>query len=301
MGSADAAHQLLRYWISQHKSDFDPDATGSFEATLAHSIQNISTSPGVCSCNVLVTPRLQNNYGTLNGGCMAALACIVAGTALDTVSARSGVVASSSIDYMSAMPGNAVVEVLAKVSAGIPSCHFHVSSRMPGGIPAAQRCCTCAIKLTYYCLVHHNRSSKRNEQTHILLQSPTTLLLWMSRYKMPNPRGLLRRDVTQSKHLMAFAQKHHHTYTMQQQQHGLQCNDCSRVLKALHTRLKMSYLKIQTKSILRLLWQKPRAQLLHMLPVLQRLLKQLLRSYSMQQRLCCIQLLIQLQATPAKR
>ena len=148
MGSSDAAHQLLQYWISRHKSEFDPDATSSFEATVAHSIQNVETSPGVCSCNVLVTPRLQNNYGTLNGGCMAALACIVAGTALDTISARSGIVASSSIDYMSAMPGHAVVEVLAKVSAGIPSHQPYMSSGMPGGIPAAQRCCTCVMKLT---------------------------------------------------------------------------------------------------------------------------------------------------------
>ena len=127
MGSSDAAHQLLQYWISRHKSEFDQGATNSFEATLAHSVQNVNTSPGVCSCNVLVTPRLQNNYGTLNGGCMAALACIVAGTALDTISARSGISASNSIDYMSAMPGNAVVEVLAKVSAGIPSCQHYVS------------------------------------------------------------------------------------------------------------------------------------------------------------------------------
>lgn len=118
MGSADVAHQLLQYWISRHNSEFQADATNSFEATVAHSLQNVSTGLGVCSCTILITPRLQNNYGTLNGGCMAALACIVAGTALETVSARSGIVASSSMDYLSAMPGNAVVEVVAKVSAG---------------------------------------------------------------------------------------------------------------------------------------------------------------------------------------
>ena len=118
MGSAEAADQLLRYWISRHKSDFATDATHSFEATVAHSVQDINTGIGTCSCSVLVTPRLQNNYGSMNGGCMAALACIVASTALETISARSGIVASSSMDYLSAMPGNAVVEVLAKVSAG---------------------------------------------------------------------------------------------------------------------------------------------------------------------------------------
>lgn len=116
--SAELAHQLLQYWISRHKAEFDPDATNSFEATVAHSIENVSTKLGVCSCKLLITPRLQNNYGTMNGGCMAALACVVASTALETMSARSGVTTSSSMDYLSAMPGNAVVEVLATVSAG---------------------------------------------------------------------------------------------------------------------------------------------------------------------------------------
>lgn len=122
MGSADAAQQLLQYWIREHKPDFQPDATNSFEATVANSVQNVSTSLGLCSCTFLVTPRLQNNYGTLNGGCMAALACVVAGAALESVSARSGTPAGCSTEYMSAMPGNAVVEVLAKVSAGTGYC-----------------------------------------------------------------------------------------------------------------------------------------------------------------------------------
>jgi hypothetical protein len=50
---------------------------------------------------------------------MAALVCIVAGAALETVSARSGIVTSSSIDCLIAMPGDAVVEVVANVRTGI--------------------------------------------------------------------------------------------------------------------------------------------------------------------------------------
>lgn len=119
MGSAEKASGLLHYWIGQHRPEFDLDATSSFEATVAHSIQEITTDIGVCSCKLLVTPRLQNNYGGLNGGCMAGLVCIMAGAALETVSARSGIVTSSSIDCLSAMPGDAVVEVVAKVRTGI--------------------------------------------------------------------------------------------------------------------------------------------------------------------------------------
>ena len=118
MGSVEKASALLHYWIGQHRPDFDPDATSSFEATVAHSIQEITTDVGICSCKLLVTQRIQNNYGGLNGGCMAALTCIMAGAALETVSARSGVVTSSSLDCLSAMPGDAIVQVIAKVSAG---------------------------------------------------------------------------------------------------------------------------------------------------------------------------------------
>lgn len=135
MGSPEKANALLHYWISQHRPDFQPNATSSFEATVAHSIQEIVTDAGLCKCKLLVTPRLQNNYGTMNGGCMAALTCIIAGTALETLSARSGIVTSSSTDYLSAMPGNAAVEVVARVGAGTAimiqaylrgSCAHHV-------------------------------------------------------------------------------------------------------------------------------------------------------------------------------
>lgn len=119
MGSAEKASDLLHYWIGQHRPEFDLDATSSFEATVAHSIQEITTGTGVCGCKLLVTTRLQNNYGGLNGGCMAGLVCILAGAALETVSARSGIVTSSSIECLSAMPGDAVVEVVAKVQTGI--------------------------------------------------------------------------------------------------------------------------------------------------------------------------------------
>lgn len=118
MGSVEKASNLLHYWISQHRPEFDPDATSSFEATVAHSIQEITAESGMCSCKLIVTSRLQNNYGTMNGGCMAALTCIMAGAALDTVSARSGIVTSSSMDCLSSMPGHALVEVIAKVTTG---------------------------------------------------------------------------------------------------------------------------------------------------------------------------------------
>ena len=118
MGSPEQADDLLHYWISQHRPDFQPHATSSFEATVAHSIQEIMTEAGLCKCKLMVTPRLQNNYGTMNGGCMAALTCIMAGTALETLTARSGIVTSSSTDYLSAMPGDAVVEVVARVTTG---------------------------------------------------------------------------------------------------------------------------------------------------------------------------------------
>ena len=118
MGSVEKATDLLHYWITQHRPDFDPNATSSFEATVAHSIQEIATDAGLCKCKLMVTPRLQNNYGTMNGGCMAALTCIMAGAALETLDARSGIATSSSTDYLSGMPGDALVEVIARVTTG---------------------------------------------------------------------------------------------------------------------------------------------------------------------------------------
>lgn len=118
MGSTENASNLLHYWIGQHRPEFDPDASSSFEATVAHSIQEVHTEPGVCSCKLLVTPRLQNNYDTMNGGGMAALTCIIAGAALDTLGARSGIVTSNSMDCLSAMPVGSVVDIIARVSAG---------------------------------------------------------------------------------------------------------------------------------------------------------------------------------------
>ncbi|KAL3158495.1 hypothetical protein ABBQ38_010727 [Trebouxia sp. C0009 RCD-2024] len=116
MGSSESASQLLHYWIGQHSADFDPQASSSFEATVAHSIQELSTDPGTCSCKLLVTPRLQNNYGTMNGGCMAAVTCIIAGAALETLGARSGIVTSSTMDCLRAVPVGAIIEVIGKVS-----------------------------------------------------------------------------------------------------------------------------------------------------------------------------------------
>ncbi len=125
MGSADNANNLLHYWIGQHRPDFHPEATSSVEATVAHSLRELATDLGICTCKLLVTPRLQNNYGGLNGGCMAALTCIMAAAALETVAARSGIVTSSSIDCLSAMPGDAIVEVIARVAAGIPMVYLY--------------------------------------------------------------------------------------------------------------------------------------------------------------------------------
>ena len=118
MGSRESASQLFNYWIGQHSPDFEPQASSSFEATVAHSIQEISTDAGFCSCKLLVTPRLQNNYGTMNGGSMAALTCIIAGAALETLGARSGVVTSNTMDCLRAVPVGAVVEVIGRVGTG---------------------------------------------------------------------------------------------------------------------------------------------------------------------------------------
>lgn len=118
MGSSERASQLLHYWIGQHRPDFDPQTSSSFEATVAHSIQEASTDSGICSCKLLVTPRLQNNYGTMNGGCMAALTCIIAGAALETLGARSGIVTSNSMHCLRAVPLGTVVEVIGRVCTG---------------------------------------------------------------------------------------------------------------------------------------------------------------------------------------
>lgn len=118
MGSSESASQLLNYWIGQHSSDFNAQASSSFEATVTHSIQQVDVAPGVCSCKLLVTPRLQNNYGTMNGGCMAALTCIIGGAALQTLGARSGIVTSNSMHCLRAVPAGAIVEVIGRVCTG---------------------------------------------------------------------------------------------------------------------------------------------------------------------------------------
>ena len=120
MGNSENASQLLNYWIGQHGPDFDAHASSSFEATAAHSIQQISVDPGICSCKLLVIPRLQNNYGTMNGGSMAALTCIVAGAALETLGARSGIVTSNSMHCLRAVPVGAVIDVIGRVCTGSP-------------------------------------------------------------------------------------------------------------------------------------------------------------------------------------
>lgn len=134
MGSSESASQLLNYWIGQHRPDFDMQASSSFEATAAHSIQQISVDPGVCSCKLLVTPRLQNNYGTMNGGSMAALTCIIAGAALETLGARSGIVTSNSMHCLRAVPVGALVDITGRVCTGnsvypqVDQCYLSASA-----------------------------------------------------------------------------------------------------------------------------------------------------------------------------
>ena len=124
MGSSESASQLLKYWVGQHGPDFDAQASSSFEATAAHSIQQISADPGICSCKLLVIPRLQNNYGTMNGGSMAALTCIIAGAALETLGPRSGIAISNSMHCLRAVPVGAVVDVIGRVCTGRTEYHW---------------------------------------------------------------------------------------------------------------------------------------------------------------------------------
>lgn len=49
---------------------------------------------------------------------MAAVTCIIAGAALETLGARSGIVTSSTMDCLRAVPVGAIIEVIGKVSTG---------------------------------------------------------------------------------------------------------------------------------------------------------------------------------------
>lgn len=67
-------------------------------------------------CVFPVTPRVQNRYGTLHGGCVATLVDVVSTVALLTVSQDPGVSVNIGTNYITPGPGGADVEVDARVT-----------------------------------------------------------------------------------------------------------------------------------------------------------------------------------------
>ena len=141
MGTPQAGKDLLSTWISKSRSDFMPHCSTSFEATVAgSSISKVAVREGTVSFEVAVSPPLLNNYGTLNGGCQAALSLMAAELALRSRSEMTMVAVSSSTDHLSAAPALEPVIFTAAASSGEAQQleqHFHAPSFQPLPVPFA--------------------------------------------------------------------------------------------------------------------------------------------------------------------
>ena len=78
--------------------------------------QDFNLEPGRCVCVFPVTPRVQNRYGTLHGGCVATLVDVVSTVALLTVSPDPGVSVNIGCNYVTPCPCGTDVEVDARVT-----------------------------------------------------------------------------------------------------------------------------------------------------------------------------------------
>lgn len=124
MGTPDIAQGLLEEWITRYRSDFQPCASRTFEASvLVNAPEDLTVNTGSARFNILVASSFLNGYKTLHGGAQAALASVAAEAAISTLD-RLPALASISTDYLSSLKEGESGMVQAHIESGPP---VHIS------------------------------------------------------------------------------------------------------------------------------------------------------------------------------
>lgn len=70
MGTPEKAISFLTDLTSWHSKNFRPDTTNNFDSNALAGMIITDVSPGRMLCELAVTPRVQNRFGSLHGGCI---------------------------------------------------------------------------------------------------------------------------------------------------------------------------------------------------------------------------------------
>ncbi|PNH09078.1 Acyl-coenzyme A thioesterase 13 [Tetrabaena socialis] len=102
MGDPEVARQFIEALVG---GTAVPGRT-TFDATALQGLTVVEAAEGRVICELPVTARVQNRYGTLHGGCTATLVDTVSTAALLTASPHTGVSVNLAINYVAPMPGS---------------------------------------------------------------------------------------------------------------------------------------------------------------------------------------------------
>ena len=113
MGSPQAAIRFLEILKTSEEG-----AEEYFDATVLQDCemdQVACDKPGLLTCSIRVTPRVQNRFGILHGGCIASLVDVIGTAALMSMDGRPGKSVSINVSYLQAAQGDSLYEVHARV------------------------------------------------------------------------------------------------------------------------------------------------------------------------------------------
>jgi acyl-coenzyme A thioesterase 13 len=114
MGSPQAAVQFLEFL-----KDSEEGSRQYFDAAVLQDCevdQVTCDRPGLLTCSIRVTPRVQNRFDILHGGCIASLVDIIGTAALMSMDGRPGKSVTIHVSYLSAAKADRLYEVRARVA-----------------------------------------------------------------------------------------------------------------------------------------------------------------------------------------
>lgn len=114
MGSPQAAVRFLEFL-----KDSEEGSREYFDAAVLQDCevdQVTCDRPGLLTCSIRVTPRVQNRFDILHGGCIASLVDIIGTAALVSMDGRPGKSVTIHVSYLSAAKADRLYEVRARVA-----------------------------------------------------------------------------------------------------------------------------------------------------------------------------------------
>ncbi|GIL44579.1 hypothetical protein Vafri_2108 [Volvox africanus] len=112
----DSRTELARRFVESLVEGTAMEGRPTFDHTALQGLRVVEVAEGRIVCEMPVSERVQNRYGTLHGGAAATLVDTISTAALLTRSPHSGVSVHLAVTYLAPMPGGEEVVVDARIT-----------------------------------------------------------------------------------------------------------------------------------------------------------------------------------------